>query len=862
MRGIRILLLVTMIACLIPFFAYAADTAPAPEWDQVLDQIYSHTWRGRAELSEQLNRQESRIRQTLPDYIAAWDRRTATPAVYLGTDTGGAACGPLRYCAGDFLDARGFILKLQEKKNQLARSLFDKLSPDARKTVMETDLAGQGQSAKTVQILADEMTRIVREDTFYSSGSRENRGLSPAATAVAQDSKSAMNRICINKTIIAEAFPAELARNFKCVLQKDESYRRLVAAKTVQFLRTGDRRYLDEAVGESDVFANKLIYTDFAFWYYYPRALADIENNNSSAFTVAAYKLLNDVVLWEEPLEAGKTSPAEMERRHYAWNLADLVLTRAILEKKMGGLEVLGPAVWILGSRSKEQAIGEQEKRLLRFSIDVRKYLSGPESDNYRLNFAVALCEGNRLYALLMQALEAKQSGEPVRILFEESREYFQLTNEWAGTWQGKATAVTANLELVNAGLAKMKEILPQPELASLAGAPDKDTLGMALALYRGMAERESGGWEQLRFVDRKVYIDSAQNLWNAVRRNSLLVADYHLERMDRDDFQSVMDNSMPAEKSLQRYVSLFKTYAAADGTREMIPDSAYFAYAEALKRLSRLELNIYSFNSNMQLHTQSVDFLLDAIAVYPYDESLSEYAALSRNINTGSVMTYPDAVVRSVVSNRVVAKCLQGNKSYCDATTRQALEWHIRKVRNKLYSSNNANVLDDMKLLASDLGNGTQPSGKGKSLQDSQLQSILGSLGRYIAQCEELSVLSASAEEQYRKCSAEGAGCNDLEAATARLLPSQGKLERQKDELVAACNKWVGRQDADATNVAGGKELETVRSLSSLVVDEYVSQSDRVVKVVVRKKLNELSQADNHPMHKIIRSGYYASKL
>jgi hypothetical protein len=124
------------------------------------------------------------------------------------------------------------------------------------------------------------------------------------------------------------------------------------------------------------------------------------------------------------------------------------------------------------------------------------------------------------------------------------------------------------------------------------------------------------------------------------------------------------------------------------------------------------------------------------------------------------------------------------------------------------------------------------------------------------------LSVLSASAEEQYRKCSAEGAGCNDLEAATARLLPSQGKLERQKDELVAACNKWVGRQDADATNVAGGKELETVRNLSSLVVDEYVSQSDRVVKVVVRKKLNELSQADNHPMHKIIRSGYYASKL
>jgi hypothetical protein len=95
MRVIRILLLVTMIGCSIPFFAYAADTAPAPEWDQVLDQIYSHTWRGRAELSEQLTRQESRIRQTLPDYIAA--NAVWPPCRLSNTETAGAACGPLRY---------------------------------------------------------------------------------------------------------------------------------------------------------------------------------------------------------------------------------------------------------------------------------------------------------------------------------------------------------------------------------------------------------------------------------------------------------------------------------------------------------------------------------------------------------------------------------------------------------------------------------------------------------------------------------------------------------------------------------------------------------------------------------------------
>lgn len=720
MHVIRILPLVVMIVCSGTFFAYAAETAPAPGWDHVLDRIYSHTWRGRADLADEIKKRESRIGQSLADYIAARDRLVAAPAVY-----------------------------------------------------------------------------------------------------------------------------------------KDEACRRVVTAKTVQYLLTGDKKVLDAAVVLSDAFANKLMYSDFAFWYYYPRALEDIEEGNASTFQFDAYKLLNDVVLWEEPLEAGKTSPAEMERRHYAWNLADLVLTRAILEKKIGGLEDLGPAVWVLGSRSKAQAIGGREKTLLSFIINVRKYLSGPESDNYRLNYAVAMSKGKGSFDLLVQALDAGQKGEPVEKLFSDSREYLKLASEWAGTWQGKAAAVTANLELVNTGLARMKNILPEPALAALAATPDKENLGMALALFRGMAERESGGWEQLRFVDRKVYVDSAEALWNAMRRNSLLVADYYLERMNADDFHSVMENSGPAEKALHQYVKLFETYAPADSPREIIPDSAYFAYAEALKRLSRLDRTLCTFNGNMQLHDQSVDFLLKAIAVYPYDDSLSEYAALSRNINTGSVKTYPDLVVRSVVSNRVVAKCLQGNKSYCDANTRLALEWNIFKVRNKLYSSNNVNVLDDMKFLVQDLRSGTHSTGKG----DGQLLSILSASDRYMDLCANLSSLAASAEEPLRKCRVEGEGCDELEVSTARLLQRHGELEKEKNELVAACDKWVRAQADPPGKKANGNDPEYVGNLSNMVIDEYVNLNDRVVTVLVQKKLDELARADNHPMHKIIKSGYYAPR-
>jgi len=301
MRVSQILPLVAMIACTFPVFASAADNAPAQEWDKVLDGIYSHTWRGRTDLSDEVKKQESRIRQDLPDYITAWERRMAAPAVSIGKETGGDGCGPLRYCAADFLDTRGFITKLREKKEPMARSLFEKLSPVARKTVL-----GVGPRCRSAAC-PGQPDPGRRSDEDCEPGHLLRVGSSWRDEPFSGDhcagsgSNSAMNRVCINKTIIAEAFPAELARNFKCVLQKDESYRRVVSAKTVQYLRTGDKKTLDEAIALSDTFANKLMYTDFAFWYYYPRALADIENGNSSALQSDAYKLLNEVVLWEEP---------------------------------------------------------------------------------------------------------------------------------------------------------------------------------------------------------------------------------------------------------------------------------------------------------------------------------------------------------------------------------------------------------------------------------------------------------------------------------------------------------------------------------------------------------------------------------
>ena len=60
----------------------------------------------------------------------------------------------------------------------------------------------------------------------------------------------------------------------------------MVAANTVHYLRTGDKKSLDQAILLGQKFEDKLTYTDFAFWYYYPRTLADVQAKDAGSIEV------------------------------------------------------------------------------------------------------------------------------------------------------------------------------------------------------------------------------------------------------------------------------------------------------------------------------------------------------------------------------------------------------------------------------------------------------------------------------------------------------------------------------------------------------------------------------------------------
>jgi hypothetical protein len=881
MRIHRILPLAAMLLCCISSVAFAGEAPPSPEWDAVLDRIYTKTWQGNAAISAELKKEEARIGQSLPEYISAWDRLIAVPIRYVGKGRTGELCTPLNYCDADFIDAQKLMAKLRAQKEPMASFLVSKLSPEARKIVSGSDEKGAAfldsffhaksdpdKSSATVtgagvpaqdaaRLLSKELSRIVREDTFYQSEQSAWLSLSFTALALVKEHYNEQNRVCVNKTILAEAFPAELARNFKCVIQKDDTYRRVVAAKTLNYLVTGQTRSLDEGIALSETFAGKLMYTNFAFWYYYPRVLADIQRRNAGAMQADAYALLNNVVLWKESSDNGKGTMSDREWRYYSLNLADLILDRGIVSAKIDGLEALGSAVWLLGDRVELQAAGPQELALSQLIADVKTYLSGPESDNFRLNYAVAMREGQRRSALLRKALDAGEKGAKVAALFNEAREFFRLAAEWSGTGQGKSTAVASYLDLVNVALDQMKDILPPAEYTSLAEVPGVINAGTAVALYQKLADKEREGWEQLRFTDRQAYLRSSRLLWNSVRKNSLIVGDYYLGKMDRNDFQSVMENAEPAGKALRRYVVLFDTYAVGSH-REIVPDSAYFSYAESLKKLSRIQQIVYSYNNNSDLHKLFLDYLVKAITIYPYDDSISDYITLTGAMNTGNISMTPEMLMQDVVSNSAVAKCLQGNTSYCDTTARKELEWTISKIKTKRYG--NRSMPNDLAVLVmkwhDERAAGSSPSASGS---DRQRDAVFNLVERFETTIGQLSAAVAETRKQLAKCDGAVNSCDKVGEACEHLNAGRDEAGKLRNELSVALTAYMNGTNGNAKGFVDNKEREIPAQLMAVVDDVFTGLTDKVYSVSMEKLVFDLERSENNPMHKIIKSGFYS---
>jgi hypothetical protein len=637
------------------------------------------------------------------------------------------------------------------------------------------------------------------------------------------------------------------------VILKDEVYRRVTAAKTVQYLRNGDRKSLAEGIQLSERFAGKLMQTEYAFWYYYARALADIEANNGDAFQKDAFALLNNVILWGEPTLSGWTGRIDPERSHYSWNLADLIINRAIIQRRLAGLEPLGVIIWMLDKRSGSRGTSHAELEQQRLISGVKQHLTGPESDNMRLNYAVAMHKVGQHRTLLFSELDGRGRSEVVREHFSAASEYLQLAYSWAGTVQGRITAAAACLDLENSALERMTTFLPPAILAALVDTPGRIDPNLAVRLFGELAgrEQEQDGWKQLGFSDRKAYVQGAHRLWSALQRRSLLASEFQFQRIDQNNYRSIADNSAATEKPLLGYVQLFRTYTAG-GHREIMPESAYFAYAESMKQLARLKRLSLAYGSDMDSYRQAGDFLLQGAAIYPYDGSIADYAANSMDINTGNLNLLPDRVLAGIVANDVVSGCLQGDDSISSGSARESLRWSTYKIRNKLYGQRGESRQDEITaLLAAWKGS---PAVKGQANRTAADESKLIARGRqFQKEARLLGGQITAAEQEAVNCRIRWQSCAAGKPPAAFLLDGRNRLEKTKNGLLLEADRFN-----DNRTKSGLKAAEFAAGLARMTEDEFVQLSDRIFALESVRLKAELARLDDHPMHRSIRNGFY----
>ena len=440
---------------------------------------------------------------------------------------------------------------------------------------------------------------------------------------------------------------------------------------------------------------------------------------------------------------------------------------------------------------------------------------------------------------------------------FTAAREALYLAYTWAGSVQGRVTAASGLLELENLALERMYAYLPPGVTASLANTPGRITPDMAEALYGELAagEKDQGSWERLGFSDRKAYIQGARRLWSVLQRHALLVAELMLQRINRDDFRSISEHSVAVEKPLLGYIRLFRTYTA-DGQREIVPDSAYFAYAESMKLLGRLKGFDLVYDGSLENYRQTVGYLLQGAAVYPYDQSIADYAATARKINTGDLNLLPDRVTAGIVANEVVGGCLQGDDSICPVGARESLRWNIYKVHNRLNATQGESRQAEISALLT-AWRESLPAGRNPSDNQSAEESRMISHGRrFRKEARLLAERIAAAEKEAQRCRGQWQACAPGRPPVAGLLAERSSLEKMKNGLLLEADRFN-----NIRTKAGRKASMYSSNLALMAEDEFVQISDRIFAMDSSRLKSELAGSDDHPMHKSIRNGFYRTR-
>jgi hypothetical protein len=456
-------------------------------------------------------------------------------------------------------------------------------------------------------------------------------------------------------------------------IYRERDYLRLAIAQTVDYLQGENQNSLDGAAQILEKLEDKATMPEIAFWTGFVKALQAIENSDSRQFVSQVYSIWNNAILYIEQGASTGAAPTTANGKsapyHYR-NVVNLVVNRAIIDRKLADLTPLGPLFLMLKERDMEEKEGEGKY----FTSMVQRIGEGfvaPDSDRYMLNFTVAMIEAKRLQQIAAAKLDAEGMSAEARKYFEQARLFDDYAVKWASSRRssGAVVAVVDYLDITSFAIQRLADNEKAPAYAFFAMLPTHDgssTLLKAMAVFNDIAAYTNGGWDKAGYANRELYLKATHRLWRAIMELSLWTGDYYLMHLNATvDQQNIFSQVAPMQVVLNSYLD-FLASQKSRGFSDVIPDSAYFGGAEAAEKLAYAYLRAYTYSTDSTAYNLWFLYRLQAAEMFPLNprEIAQTAAILKRDGRYNLFLDYFLPLAERFKRSAAVQKWLAGQKS------------------------------------------------------------------------------------------------------------------------------------------------------------------------------------------------------
>lgn len=419
--------------------------------------------------------------------------------------------------------------------------------------------------------------------------------------------------------------PATERKEEQLPVYKERDFLRLAIAQTIDYLQSDNPESLTNAGKVIDRLKGKTSMPEIAFWSGFVKSLQALESNDSDQFVTQVYSIWNNAVVYIEQNELARSAASKTATTttpFYYRNLINLVVNRAIINRKQENLNALGPLFMMM----KDRNLGEKDGEGKYTTTLIQRITDGftaPDSDRYRLNFTVAVIESKRLQQIASAKLDAEGMTEAAQKAFEQSRLYNDLAFKWAASRRSSGVVLAAvdHLDITSFAIQRLPDNTKAPAFpffSALPGPEGASALLKAMAIFNDTATYSTGGWEKAGYQSRELYLKSSHRLWRAIMELSLWTGDYYLAKLTAaKDSQSIHSYAAPMQVSLDSYLEFLATQLGR-GYNDIIPDSAYFGAAEAAEKLAFAYQKVNSFSSDNSSYNLWFSHRLQATELFP----------------------------------------------------------------------------------------------------------------------------------------------------------------------------------------------------------------------------------------------------